>query len=68
MSSGSPTATPSSGDGDGDSLLKQREVDQELRDVDHVLQAEVILTPEEGVGAFGLEGDLEDLVTEGQGV
>lgn len=50
--------------GDRNSLLEQREVDQELRDVDHVLQAEVILTSEERIGTFGLKGDIEHLVTE----
>lgn len=65
MSSWLPTATLS---GDGNSLLEQREVDQELGDVHHVLQAEVILTSEERVGAFGLKGHVEHLVTEGQRV
>lgn len=54
--------------GDRNSLLQEREVDQELRHVDHVLQAEVILTSEERIGTFGLEGDVEHLVTEGQRV
>lgn len=50
--------------GDRNLLLEQREVDQELRDVDHVLQAEVILTSEERIGTLGLKGDVEHLVTE----
>lgn len=54
--------------GDRNSLLKQGEVDQELRDVDHVLQAEVVLTSEERIGTFGLKGDVEHLVTEWQRV
>lgn len=61
MSSWLFTATLS---GDRNSLLKQGEVDQELRDVDHVLQAEVVLTSEERIGTFGLKGDVEHLVTE----
>lgn len=54
--------------GDRNLLLEQREVDQELRDVDHVLQAEVILTSEERIGTLGLKGDVEHLVTEWQRV
>lgn len=65
MSSWSLTTTLSK---DRNSLLKQREVDQELRDIDHVLQAEVILTSKERIGTFGLEGDVEHLVTEWQRV
>lgn len=65
MSSWSLLATQS---GAGNSLLEQREVDQELGDVDHVLQAEVILTSEERIGTFGLKGDVEHLVTKGERV
>lgn len=65
MSSRSVGTTPR---GDTNSLLKQGEVDQELGDVDHVLQAEVILTFEERIATFGLEGHVEHLVTERQRV
>lgn len=54
--------------GDGNSLLKEREVDQELRDVDHALQAEVILAAEERIGTLGLEGHVEHLVPKRQRV
>lgn len=49
---------------DRNSLLKQREVDQKLWDVDNVLQAEVVLTSEERIRTFGPKGHVEHLVTE----
>lgn len=54
--------------GERNSLLKEREVDQELRDVDHAFQAEVILTAEERIGTLGLEGHVEHLVPKRQRV
>lgn len=50
------------------SLFKKRKVDEELRNVDDILEAEVILTPEERIGTFGLEGNVEHLVTKRQRV
>lgn len=48
---------------DANSLFKKREIDEELWNIDDVLQAEVILTSEERIGTFGLEGNAEHLVT-----
>lgn len=50
------------------SLFKKRKVDEELGNVDDILEAEVILTAEERIGTFGLEGNVEHLVTERQRV
>lgn len=50
------------------SLFKQREVDQRLGNVHHVLQAEVILTSKQRVRTFGLEGHIKDFVTKRQRV
>lgn len=53
---------------DTNSLFKKREIDEELGNIDNVLQAEVILTSEERIPTFGLEGNAEHLVTKRQRV
>ena len=50
-----------------DSLLEQGEVDEELWDVDHALQVEVVLAAEQRVVALVLERHAEHLVTKRAG-
>lgn len=49
-------------------LLKKRKIDEKLWNVDDLLQAEVVLASKQRIGAFGLEGNFEDLVTKRQRV
>ena len=47
-------------------LFKEREVDHELRTVDHALKMEIILASVEWERFFVLKGDLVDLIAECQ--
>lgn len=49
-------------------LFKKRKVDKELWNIDHFLQAEVILTSKQRIGTFGLKGNFENFVTKRQRV
>lgn len=49
-------------------LLKKGKVDEKLWDVDDAFKAEVILTSEQRIGTFGLEGNFKDFIPEWQRV